>query len=106
MRRYLKNIFLFSIGLMIINIGLYFLVFKPILYKKYQKNISELKKYSMFLLSDSHGGVLDNKHLESIGIYNFSFGSDSYFDMYIKLKYLFNHNNRKICFLSKTLNVK
>ncbi len=45
------------------------------------------KKFHSFLLCDSHGLPLEN-FLEHHGIYNFSAGSDSYFDMNRKLNFL------------------
>jgi hypothetical protein len=45
--------------------------------------------YSSYLLADSHGEPLSNL-TEKYGIYNFSYSSDSYFDMYRKLSFLLN----------------
>ena len=46
--------------------------------------------YNSYLLADSHGLPLKNL-TEKYGVYNFSAGSDSYFDMHRKLVYLINN---------------
>jgi hypothetical protein len=51
------------------------------------------------MLADSHGVPLSNM-LEQYGIYNFSFGSDSYFDMYRKIKFLSGKTNVRRIFIS------
>lgn len=50
------------------------------------------RKGKATLLSDSHGAALGNL-TEKINVYNFSMGSDSYFDMETKLIYLIKNSN-------------
>jgi hypothetical protein len=84
MKKFILNTLAFLVILLSIDIVLYFLVDK-IYWKIYSKGVK--LNYNSFLLSDSHGEPLDNL-TEKFGIYNFSAGSDSYFDMYRKTKYL------------------
>lgn len=88
MRKFLIKTGLFTTGFIFLNLILYVFVFHDLLYEKYLVNKNELSKYKIFLLSDSHGVVLEQKSLDYAGIYNFSYGSDSYRDMYFKLNYL------------------
>jgi hypothetical protein len=89
MNKFFKNLLLFSLILLLLNF-----IFLQIVNNKYfvhYKNHS--LNFKSYLLADSHGLPLSNK-LEKIGVYNFSAGSDSYFDMKIKLNYLIR--NKKI----------
>lgn len=83
MKNFLANVFYFGLCVLSLNIALYFILYQIYL-KPYQ---SVNLNYQCYLLSDSHGIVL-SKHLDPFGIYNFSAPSDSYHDMFLKLKYL------------------
>ncbi len=88
MKKFLIKTGLFTTGFILLNLILYVFVFHDLLYEKYLVNKEELWKYNIFLFSDSHGVVMKQESLEKAGVFNFSFGSDSYRDMYFKLNYL------------------
>jgi len=83
MNRFLLYTFYFLLILLGINILLYAASKKVYLgsYHNYSLN------FNSYLFADSHGRALDNI-TEKYGIYNFSAGSDSYFDMYRKIEFL------------------
>lgn len=55
--------------------------------------------FDSYLIADSHGlSIKDN--LRKNEIYNFSASSDSYFDIYRKIKYLINYSNVKRIYLT------
>jgi len=56
-----------------------------------QYNNIPSKSYHTFLFADSHGAPL-KKSTEAFGIFNYSIGSDSYFDMHRKIQYLSNQS--------------
>lgn len=64
----------------------------------YIKNVSGSGK-SVFLLSDSHGHSLGN-YTEAYNVKNLSTPSDSYIDMYRKLRYICNTNSVEKIYLS------
>lgn len=88
MRKFLTSILYFLIILFTINLLLYSISNK--IYIGNYRNVS--LNYSSYLLADSHGLPLED-NTEQYGIYNFSAGSDSYFDMLRKLYYLI-HNTK------------
>mgnify|MGYP000406604071 CR=1 FL=1 len=87
MKKFYQNIFFFTVLILIVN----FLLLKiadDLYFRKYEKvDLS----YNTYLMSDSHGHTLGNL-TENFGIYNFSAGSESYFDIYRKVKFLINHS--------------
>ncbi len=88
MSRFLRNIVLFIIPLLLINFWFYSIVYSLYL-KEYEK--VELN-YKTYLLADSRGIPLlkkDSLH----GFYNFSAGSDSYEDMERKLNFLIENSS-------------
>ncbi len=58
-------------------------------YKNYDKKPS--KNFRSFIMSDSHGLPI-GKFSEKFNVYNFSAGSDSYFDIERKIKYLIEYD--------------
>lgn len=90
MKSFIKKPIIFLAGLVFINILMYLFFAYPVFYKYYKIPLSTLTNYSTFLLGDSHARAIHQKHLDDYGIYNFSYGSDSYIDMFSKLNYLYN----------------
>lgn len=84
MRKFLLNVFGFSLILLVFNIVIFHLAQKNY-YKEYQFKPST--KFKSFILSDSHAKCLKN-YGEPYAIYNFAAGSESVLDMNRKLKYL------------------
>jgi hypothetical protein len=89
MRKFLYQIIGVLAVLLVFNFALFF-VSKKLYYNDYT-NFS--LDYSSYLLADSHGHALSNM-TEEYGIYNFSYSSDSYLDMY--RKFIFLLNNTKV----------
>jgi hypothetical protein len=93
MKKYFLRILLFTLGIILINTVI-FLIVSEYYYKPYE-NIPEINDNdTMFILADSHGGPL-KQNLREHGVYNFSTGSDSYFDIYRKILYLKKNTNVK-----------
>ncbi len=93
LKKFCIRIFQFLTGLLLVNIAMYAFISKPVLFDEYIKsNIELLKNHRIFLFADSHGRALKQTHLNHIGVYNFSFDSESYYDMYFKLDYLIKNN--------------
>jgi hypothetical protein len=93
MKKYFFRILLFTFGVILINTTIFFIV-KEYYYKPYE-NIPEITSNdTVFIMADSHGGPL-KQNLREHGIYNFSIGSDSYFDIYRKIIFLKKHHNVK-----------
>jgi len=90
MKSFIKKTSIFLTGLVFINILMYLFFAYPVFYKYYKIPLSTLTRYSIFLLGDSHARAIHQKYLDDYGIYNFSYGSDSYIDMFSKLNYLYN----------------
>ena len=88
MKKFLIKAGIFVTGFILLNLILYVIFFHGVLYEKYLVRKEVLSDYRIFLFSDSHGVVLEQQSLENAGIFNFSFGSDSYWDMFLKLHYL------------------
>jgi hypothetical protein len=83
----LKLIFFFS-GLLLIS-----LLFNSIIYDNYTDLYEAVDlNFDTYLLADSHGLPLAD-NLEKYGVYNFSAASDSYHDMYRKIRYLIQKSN-------------
>lgn len=95
MKKFIKNISYFLILLFIINLALYYYGNK-LYYNKYSSPSLEFDSY---LLADSHGGRLYD-FTEKYGVYNFSDGGDSYFDMYRKTLYLINNTKVDTIFIT------
>ena len=87
MKRFIFNIISFVLLLLIINT-----IFFRITYKLYLQPYEDVSfKHEIYLLSDSHGEALGG--LDAYGIYNFSAGSDSYYDMQRRVEYLIIKTN-------------
>ena len=87
MRKFLKNILHFSIGLVLLNSLFYFFIFKPAIFDKYIFNKKSMGEYNLFLVSDSHGGYIKDSPSKN-HIFNFSNSSENYLDMFLKIQYL------------------
>jgi hypothetical protein len=72
------------------------LVNQNIYYGKYAGYSTDFESY---LFADSHGDAL-KKLLEPYGIYNFSYASDSYNDMYRKIKFIAGKTSVKTVYIS------
>jgi len=83
MRKFIKHSLLFLLILLGINTIIYF-AGRSLYFGDYSNVSTSFRSY---LLADSHGLPLKNL-TEKYGVYNFSAGSDSYFDMYRKVVYL------------------
>jgi hypothetical protein len=97
MNLFLKKTFIFLILLVLLNL-IIFLLTNYLYNNKYISNVSILDK-SVFLLSDSHGHSL-GKFTETYNVKNLATQSDSYADMYRKLKYINNRTKVKRIYLS------
>lgn len=91
MDKYLKHILIFSIGLIILNILAYIFISKPVLLEGYLVPADSLRSYHSYLFADSHGAAI-RKNLKQYGIFNFSFESDNYCDIYNKISFLYDEN--------------
>lgn len=98
MKSFYKQLFLGFLVLIFINFVIYYLIINPLVYKPYDSLLENVEANNL-ILSDSHGWRLTNENLttqnpiiqnllEENNIKNLSYSSDSYTDMYIKLKYL------------------
>lgn len=89
MKNFLSRILLFCFILIIINF-----CFKKILNRIYFDEYYKVKlNKEIYLLSDSHGGVIGD--FGNGKIYNFSYGGDSYLDMKNKLNFLIKNTDVK-----------
>ena len=84
MKRFYYNIFIFFTLILLFN-SILFLFAKSKYYIGYEKRPA--KRFSAFILSDSHGLPIGD-FSEKYNVFNFSAGSDSYFDMKRKISYL------------------
>jgi hypothetical protein len=97
MKRFYKELILGLIGVFLLNLIVYTLVIYPEVYKPYEE-VLEQTIHNKVIFSDSHGWSLTKnnsegkKILNSHGITNLSYGSESYFDIYFKLKYLIEND--------------
>lgn len=87
MAHFLKSSLFFILGFIIINITFYFNITKPAIFEKYIFNDKSIDNYNLFLISDSHGAFLRGIP-DLYDIYNFSYTSDNYLDMFLKITYL------------------
>jgi hypothetical protein len=99
-KRILVNSALFIVIVIILNVLSYHFLAKPVLYKDYIVSKKELKKHKNFWIGDSHANVIPQEFLNSINAKGFAFNSDSYFDSYIKIKFLTNHFEIDTIYLS------
>jgi len=84
MRKFIIDVFKFLVILLIFN-GLCYFFATRYYYKGYGQIPN--KRYSKFIMADSHGLPI-GKFSEQFNVYNFSAGSDSYFDIKRKIRYL------------------
>lgn len=87
-KRILRNCLLFAVLAILINLATYQFLAKPVLFRDYFIPKKDLNKFTNFMMGDSHAGVIQQQDLTALGITNFSFDSESYFDVYNKLNYL------------------
>lgn len=86
MQKFLKNVILFSLIFILINLILFFSTVKPALFEKYIYNDENISNYNYLLVSDSHGAYIKNSP-NTHGIFNASLVSDNFHDMLLKIKY-------------------
>ena len=89
--RVFRNCLLFAVLALAVNTLAFHFLAEPVLYKGYVLPKKQLRKYSNFLMGDSHAGVIRQQDLNKINTTNFAFNSESYFDVYNKLHYLTDH---------------
>lgn len=93
MRNFFKEITLGLLGLFLLNLIIFYSIINPKVYKPYESVMENIHSENI-IFSDSHGWSLTNnipeneKILKKNNIVNLSYGSDSYLDIYFKLKYL------------------
>lgn len=87
MKKFFKKLAIFALPLVALNIVFFIYIEKTYVNKYKKPDLS----YDKFLIADSHGEYM-GPSLEKYGIYNFSYSSDSYFDMKRKVKYLLEEN--------------
>ncbi|MBU0710579.1 hypothetical protein KKC74_09580 [bacterium] len=90
MKPLINKLVLFLIGLIFINTVMFLVFTYPVFYKYYKVPLNTLAHYSKFLFGDSHVWVIHQNYLNNYGIHNFSYGSDSYIDIFSKLNCLYN----------------
>lgn len=95
MKKFIIKFSSFGIVFFLFNFFIYYLLFS----ENNQKYTKCDLDYDTYLMSDSHGKSLHN-FTESSGIYNFSFDSDSYFDIEKKITFLINNKSVKRLVLS------
>lgn len=100
MKKFLINIALFAFVLLGLNILAYQYIAEPLLYKGYFIPKKEMKPYRSFLLGDSYAKAIRQSDLDTLGIFNFAYDSDSYFDSAIKLHYLVRNSLLDTVFIS------
>jgi hypothetical protein len=88
MKKFILGVLSFLLILLIFN-GVVLSFANLHYYKNYDKKPS--KNYSSFIMSDSHGLPIGD-FSEEFNVYNFSAGSDSYFDIERKIKYLIEND--------------
>lgn len=100
MQKFIKNIAI-VIGLFaILNYIIYLSLTNKLIYKDYESYKVDLleTEYSTLIFADSHGWSLTKEseqlkqRLRSNGIYNMSYGSDSYGDILAKITWIINNN--------------
>jgi len=100
MKKLLTNSVLFFVLWIVLNIVAHHTLSTPVLYGKYNSVTTKISKYNKFLLADSHGNSINQKDLDQLGIGNFSFDSDSYFDLLVKTNYLIEHASPDTLFIT------
>ena len=90
MGRFIRCLILFCLPLLLVNAGFQYLVASRY-YRPYQPGPG-YRQFRTFLLADSHGAALGH-YPRAYGVFNFSQPSDSYEDMYRKLRFLIGHSN-------------
>ena len=97
MKKFFKEIVIGTSALFIINLFIFYLIINPEVYRPYESVMENIESNN-FIFSDSHGWSLTNNYpkgkrlLKENNIKNLSYGSDSYFDIYFKLKHLIEQN--------------
>ena len=95
MKSFLKNIIVFSLILLVMNIAGY-----QIVYNRYLSDYEEVKlNFKSYILGDSQGKAVGDQG-EEIGVYNFSDDSDSYEDIYRKTIFLLHNTQIDTLFVS------
>lgn len=94
MRKFFLSGMIFTVGYCVLNIVFYFGITKPVLIDPYLKKPYEYRHYRNFIFSDSHGAVINQNILDPFDIYNFSYDSDSYADILLKIRFLTNSDVR------------
>jgi hypothetical protein len=90
MKNFIKSVLLFSICLFLLNLFFGLLAHKYY-YSPYIKHTNNFSS-EVYLISDSHGATLGS-YTEKIGVTNFAYASDSYFDMKTKINSLIKKNS-------------
>ncbi len=92
-KRIIQNCLLFAVLAILINMAAYQFLAKPVLFRDYFIPKKNLNKFTNFMMGDSHAGVIQQQDLNALGITNFSFNSESYFDVYNKLNHLIRNHS-------------
>jgi hypothetical protein len=93
MLKFFKELAVGVASLFLINLMIFYLIINPEVYRPYEKVMKNIESDN-FIFSDSHGWSLSKNNpkvenkLKKNNIKNLSYGSDSYFDIYVKLSYL------------------
>ena len=82
MKRFIQSAIRFSLIILVLNITIF--IVKEIVFSGYYRHS---EKYNSYILADSHGWKLHDLP-EKMGVANFSYHSESYFDMERKLRFL------------------
>lgn len=88
MKKFLFNLLFFGLIFLLVNGAAFFVLSKPTILKDYILSKKMLTKYRNFMVADSHGKAVRQLDLANVQICNFSYDSDSYFDMLVKVDYL------------------
>ena len=101
MRKFLLDFAIVLFLLLVLNVIIYQFIIYPLVYEKYEEpseHLTNSSAYKDYILADSHGWEL-TKHKDYIierfksdSIFNFSYASDSYGDILVKLHWLINNN--------------
>lgn len=96
MKKFLKSLLYFLLLWCVVNFIVYRLIVYPEVYQEYEIRYSdaELESFNKYIMADSRGWRLTKGNptveakLKANKTLNLSYGSDSYFDILFKLKYL------------------
>jgi len=99
MKKFLIHSGFFFLLLVVANIAGYFLLSKQTIYKDYLVSDRKLEASKVLLLGDSHSNAIKQVDLTPLGIKNFSFDGDSYFDILAKLEYVLSLQTPDTVFL-------